>query len=99
MVYSTNDKPPKLVLIKGVRNAKPFLKIEKNLYVYDSDGKYISLYPDDDFAIVGVQCYIQNDEQRDQIMQMSIDDQVTLRGKCTSVGEVLGYSLDIDSIN
>ena len=40
MVYSTNDKPPKLVLIKGVRNAKPFLKIEKNLYVYDSDGKY-----------------------------------------------------------
>ena len=30
---------------------------------------------------------------------MSIGDIVTLKGKCTSVGEVLGYSLDIDSIN
>jgi len=32
-------------------------------------------------------------------MDMSIGDIVTLKGKCTSVGEVLGYSLDIDSIN
>lgn len=76
-----------------------YIEITGKLNVIDSDGKYISLYPDDAFAIVGVQCYIQNDEQRDQIMQMSIDDQVTLRGKCISVGEVLGYSLDIDSIN
>ena len=40
MVCSSYDKPPKLVLIKGVRNAKPFLKVEKNLYIYDKDGKY-----------------------------------------------------------
>lgn len=32
-------------------------------------------------------------------MEMSVDDIVTLRGKIKSVGEVLGYSLDIDSIN
>ena len=40
MVYSSVEKPPKLVLIKGVRNAKSFLKIEKNLYIYDNNGKY-----------------------------------------------------------
>ena len=40
MVYSNKNKEPKLVLIKGVKNAKPFLKVEKNLYIYDDEGKY-----------------------------------------------------------
>ena len=40
MVYSSYNKPPKLVLIKGIRNAKSFLKIEKNLYIYNSEGSY-----------------------------------------------------------
>lgn len=40
MVYSTNNKSPKLVLIKGIRNAKPFLNIENNLYIYDEKGNY-----------------------------------------------------------
>lgn len=40
MVYSNKNKEPKLLLIKGIKNAKPFLKIEKNLYIYDGDGNY-----------------------------------------------------------
>lgn len=40
MVYSHVDKEPKLVLIKGIKNAKPFLKVEKNLYIYDEEGNY-----------------------------------------------------------
>ena len=32
-VYSNINKEPKLILIKGVKNARPFLKIEKNLYI------------------------------------------------------------------
>ena len=39
-VNSNEDKEPKLVLIKGVKNAKPFLKVEKNLYIYDKNGNY-----------------------------------------------------------
>ena len=39
-VFSNKNKEPKLVLIKGIKNAKPFLKIEKNLYIYDENGKY-----------------------------------------------------------
>lgn len=34
------EKRPNLVLIKGIKNGKPFLKFEPNLYVYDEDGKY-----------------------------------------------------------
>ena len=39
-VYSNINKEPKLVLIEAIKNAKPFLKIEKNLYIYDENGKY-----------------------------------------------------------
>ena len=39
-VYSNKNKSPKLVLVKGVKNAKAFLKIDKNLYIYDEKGDY-----------------------------------------------------------
>lgn len=39
-VFSKIDSEPKLILIKGIKNAKHFLKIEKNLYIYNEDGNY-----------------------------------------------------------
>ncbi len=76
------------------------IEITGRLNVIDSDGKYISLVPvDDEWAIIGVHCTIKNDDQRKQIMEMAIGDTVTLRGKCTDVGEVLGYYLDIAEID
>ena len=40
IVYPQKDKEPNLILIKAVKNAKPFLRVDKPLYVYDSEGKY-----------------------------------------------------------
>ncbi len=39
-VYTNQESEPKLMLIKGIKNAKPFLKIQNNLYIYDENGKY-----------------------------------------------------------
>ena len=39
-VYSTIEKEPILVLIKGVKNAKDFLKTEKPLVIYNTNGEY-----------------------------------------------------------
>lgn len=39
-VYSNHDSEPKLVLIKGVKNARPFLKVQHNLYIYTENGEY-----------------------------------------------------------
>ena len=39
-VYSNKNSEPKLVLIKGIKNAKPFLKVKNNLYIYQEDGNY-----------------------------------------------------------
>ena len=75
-----------------------YLEITGRLGNIDSSGKYISLYPDDEYAIIGVQCQIKNDEQRSKVASMAKGDTVTLKGKCTTVGEVLGYSVDIEEI-
>ena len=40
LVYPKKDKEPNLILIKAVKNAKSFLKIEKPLFVYDENNKY-----------------------------------------------------------
>ena len=39
-VYSNQSSEPKLILIKGVKNAKPFLKVQNNLYIYNEKGEY-----------------------------------------------------------
>lgn len=39
-VHSTIEKEPTLVLIKGIKNARPFLKIERPLIIYNRNGNY-----------------------------------------------------------
>ena len=39
-IFSNKNGEPKMVMIKGVKNAKSFLKIYPNLYIYDEKGNY-----------------------------------------------------------
>lgn len=79
--------------------ADQYVEITGRLSNIDSDGKYIDLMPtDEEFAFIGVQCYIKSDEQTDKVMEMSTDDTITLKGQITSIGEIMGYSLDIIEI-
>lgn len=75
-----------------------YLEITGRLANIDSDMAYIDLYPDDDLAMTGVQCYIKDDKQEEAVKKMSKGDEVTLKGKCTDVGEIMGYYLDIEEI-
>ncbi len=79
-----------------------YVEIEGYLSVIDSDGKYIGVgaAPDDyAYFLQNIQCYLKTDEQKQQIMGINSGSHITVRGKITSVGEVLGYSMNIDSIN
>lgn len=40
LVYPKPEKEPNLLLIKATKNARPFLKVEKPLYVYKENGEY-----------------------------------------------------------
>lgn len=39
-VHSNCEQEPKLVLIKAVKNAKEFLKVERPLFIYNKEGEY-----------------------------------------------------------
>ena len=73
-----------------------YVELTGRLSVIDSNGKYISIVDStDEWAITGVQCYIKNDEQKQVVMDMTIGDEIIVKGKITDVGEVLGYFLDM----
>ena len=78
-----------------------YVEVSGKISNFDSDGKYISIEPvnADEWNFDSVQCYIKNDTQKEVVMEKSKGDTVTIKGKIKSVGEVLGYSLDIDEIN
>lgn len=40
LVYPKPEREPNLLLIKATKNARPFLKVEKPLYVYKESGEY-----------------------------------------------------------
>ena len=40
LVHPNEEKAPNLVLIKAVKNAKPFLKVLEPLYIYQKNGNY-----------------------------------------------------------
>lgn len=89
-------------------NALKAEKTYKNKYVevkgkianFDSSGSYITIEPvnADEWNFETVMCYIKNDAQLDYLLEKEVGDVVTIKGKIISVGEVLGYSINIDEI-
>lgn len=80
-----------------------YVELEGYLSVIDSDGNYISVgaHPDDySYLLQNVRCDIKrNDALLEQIMEMNVGDPIVVRGKINDIGEVLGYSMNLDSIN
>ena len=86
-------------LSASAKYSDQYVELTGRLNVIDSSGKYISIVPtDDDFAILGVHCNIQSEEQKNAVMGMVIGDTLIVKGRITNVGEVLGYFLDIDEV-
>lgn len=66
----------------------------------DAQGDYITIEPSSDsLTITGVQAFIKSDEQKKVVAELSKGDKITVKGKIKDVGEVLGYSVDIDEIS
>lgn len=78
-----------------------YLEFTGKIAVIDSDGTYITVEPSNanEWNFNTVMCYIKGDDQKNFIIEKSVGDQVTIKGKVISIGEVLGYSLNIDSIS
>lgn len=72
-----------------------YIEFTGKMDVIDSDLKYISVYPTDGIHIIGISSYLKNDEQKDFVKSSARGDIVTVKGKCTEVGEIIGYSVDV----
>lgn len=78
---------------------KKYVEISGKLGTIDSDLKYISLDSSTkNWDLRGIHCYIKNDQQKAIVMSLTKDQEITIRGKITNVGEVVGYYLDITEI-
>ena len=78
-----------------------YVELEGYLGTIDSNGKYIGLKAADDnydYLFQEVQCYLKTEEQKSIVMEMNAGDHIIVCGKIKDVGEILGYSLNIDSI-
>ena len=78
-----------------------YIEITGKIKVIDSDGAYITVEPvhAGEWNFNTVQCYIKSGAQKDFIIEKSVGDTVTIKGKVFSIGEILGYSINIDSIS
>ena len=86
--------------LKAQNNYKDnYFEISGNLSNIDSSGKYIGIKgTSGEFSLVNIQCYLKSDEQRNVVAELSKEQNVIVKGKVKDVGEVLGYSVDIDEI-
>lgn len=68
------------------------------LSVIDASGDYFSLKGSaDDFALTPVTINI-DESQRDTVAAFTPDQEITVTGKVTSVGELMGYTIDAETI-
>ncbi len=64
----------------------------------ESEGRYIVIEGADRFSLLHVQCYPKNKESKDAMLEVSKGQPITVYGKITDVGEIMGYSLDLVKI-
>lgn len=76
------------------------VEISGKIKTFDSDGTYITVEPvnADTWNFSTIMCNIEDEVQLDFLLEKSVGDVVNVKGTVTSVGEVLGYSVDIDEV-
>lgn len=66
----------------------------------DASGKYFSVKPSDDtVTLTTIRADLQNDAQKAQLVELTQGADVTVTGEVTGVGEIMGYSIEVESIN
>ena len=78
-----------------------YVQITCKIANFDSDGKYISVEPvdADEWNFNTAMCYIKNEDQLNFLLEKAVGDTITIKGRVKSIGEVIGYSFDMDEIN
>ena len=75
-----------------------YVEVTGQLSTIDSSGKYFSINPmDGSFSLTNVLCNI-TPEQKATVSKFTSKQKLTVTGTMTSVGEVMGYAMKVESI-
>ncbi len=76
------------------------IEFSAKIQSFDSDGNYISVEPTnaDEWNFDSAMCYMKNEEQKNYLIEKNVGDIVTIKGKVKSIGEIMGYSIDIAEV-
>ena len=75
-----------------------YLEITGKLSVIDSDLKYIGIYSINDIDIIGIHCKLKDYKTKSKVKTLTTGQIITVKGKITDVGEILGYVLEVQEI-
>lgn len=78
-----------------------YIEVTGKIRSFDSDGKYITIVPNDavDWSFETVQCYLADPTHKAFLLEKNVGDVVTIKGKVSSIGEVIGYHVQIAEIS
>ena len=78
-----------------------YIEITGEISSFDSDGKYISVVAQGmpHWSLDSVMCYLTDPAHKEFLLEKNVGDVVTIKGKVSSIGEVLGYSIKITVIS
>ena len=78
-----------------------YIEITGKIRIFDSDGKYISIVPCEapEWSINSIKCNLTDAIQKAYLLEKSVGDMVTIKGKVFDIGEILGYSIKIEEIS
>ena len=89
---------------KNAANAKDkydgqYVELTGRLSYVDSDGRYFGIKPlETGLWLESVTCYIKNKEQKENIKEHEVEEKIVVKGKIIDVGEILGYDMEVNSI-
>lgn len=75
-----------------------YIEFSGSMDVIDSDLAYIGVMPTEGLHIVSVRCKLKDDTQKDFVKSAAKGDIVTVKGKCTEVGEIMGYTVEVKEL-
>ena len=84
------------------RYVDKYVELSGRLSYIDIDGKYFSIRPEKETTIsmLHVNCDLRKKDKESlkRLKELEVGDNVTVRGKITDIGDILGYDLKVDSI-
>ena len=64
----------------------------------ESNARYIQLEGSDPYTLIHVTCNPKDSKVKDAMINLSKNQRVTVYGKITDVGEIMGYQVDMDKV-